>query len=344
VTSDVSSGRAGAPLPRRVYDGDGVDRYLTEMQQRVDGLRADLVAALDRAAAAERRLEDAAWSEELIGRTIVLAQRQADQAVRDAQEEAASILADARQRALAHLAESRDAAEDRLREAADEAERIVDSARATAAAIIGRLGEAHRRDATATEHSCHEGDDAPPALARLSLAPTPDIGPASDPPPPAHPSTGRSEVTANGHPDEAVPATSGASVMLDIRDRWRAARTGSVALFEETAAAAESRAEYLAVLRSAVEEDAPSPDRPDWESPPPPSPFEAASHLVAFPPSIPVGPPESESVSVAGDGAAALALDGDGQWHGHASRPLGRFGFFILSIVSPSSMTHRHRR
>src|ERR1700733_2076376 len=81
----------------RGYDTDEVDEFLERVAVGVEELQADLAAARARVAAVERQLEDApVGDDDAIRRTLVLAQRTADLAVKEATEEANRLLFDAR--------------------------------------------------------------------------------------------------------------------------------------------------------------------------------------------------------------------------------------------------------
>jgi DivIVA domain-containing protein len=105
----------------RGYDTDEVDDFLERVAVGFDELTAELNAALARAdraehqapspapaAAVQASMEDTSDS---IKRTLVLAQRTADLAVREAQDEASKILEDARAAAAAAMSDARSSAE-----------------------------------------------------------------------------------------------------------------------------------------------------------------------------------------------------------------------------------------
>jgi cell division initiation protein len=76
----------------RGYDTEEVDEFLEKVAVAVD----DLVAQLDAAKETGTRAEESGDLDESLRRTLVLAQRTADLAVREAREEAAALLEDAR--------------------------------------------------------------------------------------------------------------------------------------------------------------------------------------------------------------------------------------------------------
>jgi DivIVA domain-containing protein len=102
----------------RGYDTDEVDDFLERVAVGFDELTAELNAALARADRAEQQptpvapaTSDEDASGDSIKRTLVLAQRTADLAVREAQDEASKILEDARAAAAAAMSDARASAE-----------------------------------------------------------------------------------------------------------------------------------------------------------------------------------------------------------------------------------------
>jgi DivIVA domain-containing protein len=99
----------------RGYDTDEVDDFLERVAVGFDELTAELAAAQARADRAEHQAPPPApaptTDDDSIKRTLVLAQRTADLAVREAQEEAGSILEDARAAAAAAMSDARASAE-----------------------------------------------------------------------------------------------------------------------------------------------------------------------------------------------------------------------------------------
>lgn len=96
----------------RGYDTDDVDEFLENVAVEVDRLQAELRQALERAERAERALRERppAEDDESLRRTLVLAQRTADLAIKEAQEEAARIVEGAKGEAGALLEQAREAA------------------------------------------------------------------------------------------------------------------------------------------------------------------------------------------------------------------------------------------
>ncbi len=114
----------------RGYDTDEVDEFLEKIAVAVDELVAELDAAREKLA----RPTEPALDDESLRRTLVLAQRTADLAVREAREEATALVEDARLEAGALTAEARDEAL-RLRTEAEQ------DAHAKIAALEGRRDE-----------------------------------------------------------------------------------------------------------------------------------------------------------------------------------------------------------
>lgn len=79
----------------RGYSPEDVDAFITRTVAAVEELQARVAAAEARAAEAEGRSHEVSDAEESLRRTLVLAQRTADMAVREAQEEAARLVAEA---------------------------------------------------------------------------------------------------------------------------------------------------------------------------------------------------------------------------------------------------------
>jgi DivIVA domain-containing protein len=96
----------------RGYNTDEVDEFLEQVADAVDRLREEARSATERAEAAERGARDQTGLDDgdSIRRTLVLAQRTADLAVREAQEEATQILDRARSEAESLVGDARDSA------------------------------------------------------------------------------------------------------------------------------------------------------------------------------------------------------------------------------------------
>jgi|GEM_PF-507075 len=136
----------------RGYNTDEVDEFLEKVAVGVDALHAEVRAAAERAADLERRLAEqpadrpSAPDDDPIRRTLVLAQRTADLAVKEAQEEAAQIVSQARSDAEAAISEARRNAEriseEGQRHLREEVLRLTtarDSLRSEAETLVGLL-------------------------------------------------------------------------------------------------------------------------------------------------------------------------------------------------------------
>jgi DivIVA domain-containing protein len=97
----------------RGYDTDEVDEFLEKVAIAVDELQEKMRQITYRAERAERSASDRAVDEDedSIRRTLVLAQRTADLAVREAQEQAAALMDGARSEAKTMLTDSRENAQ-----------------------------------------------------------------------------------------------------------------------------------------------------------------------------------------------------------------------------------------
>ncbi len=103
----------------RGYDTDEVDEFLEQVAVAVDELLGENLALRQRAERAERQLQETpALDDDGIRRTLVLAQRTADLAMREARAEAEQLLGEARARSEALLTDAEEQAT-RLRDEAD---------------------------------------------------------------------------------------------------------------------------------------------------------------------------------------------------------------------------------
>jgi DivIVA domain-containing protein len=84
---------------RHGYHPEDVDRFLEQMEGAVEALQGRLQMALERAQVAESNSAQVEDGEGMIRRTLVLAQRTADLAIREARAEGASIVASAQKEA-----------------------------------------------------------------------------------------------------------------------------------------------------------------------------------------------------------------------------------------------------
>lgn len=134
----------------RGYDKRQVDKVITRVADLVEELQNRLSEAEGRAAAAEARVvdraagpvsrqasADAAELDETLRKTLILAQRTADAAVKEAREEAAQLRDDARAEADGVLADAEHRADELGAEAEAQRSTLLADARAEAARIIG---------------------------------------------------------------------------------------------------------------------------------------------------------------------------------------------------------------
>ncbi|MEZ5233119.1 MAG: DivIVA domain-containing protein [Acidimicrobiales bacterium] len=133
----------------RGYDPEEVDEFLErvsiafgQLQERVRDLSEQVESANGRAARAEARARDSSDADDTLRRTLVLAQRTADAAIKEAEENAAAIIAAAEAQARQHYA----AAEEKAAQAATSADEEVKAKLARAdeqAADKQRQADAH---------------------------------------------------------------------------------------------------------------------------------------------------------------------------------------------------------
>jgi DivIVA domain-containing protein len=105
------------------------DAAVREARQRIEAAEARVAEAERRAALAEQRASETSDSDETLKRTLVLAQRTADAAIREAEEEAARTLSSAQDQAARLLADAHESSARARAEAEDEARRAQHEAR-----------------------------------------------------------------------------------------------------------------------------------------------------------------------------------------------------------------------
>lgn len=111
----------------RGYDTDEVDEFLEKVALGVDAMHAEIAQLAERVAQAERPSDDVpALDDESIRRTLILAQRTADMAIKEAQGEAERLLSEARQQSEQLIGESRDNAQRLRAEAEADLQGLVD--------------------------------------------------------------------------------------------------------------------------------------------------------------------------------------------------------------------------
>jgi DivIVA domain-containing protein len=257
---------------KRGYNTQDVDEFLERVREGVVRKEAQLREALGRidaaearAVEAERQAADASSSDadETLKRTLVLAQRTADAAIKEAEEQAARTLAAAQDQSTRLLADAQDASARARAEAEAEARRAHEEARASVLAELQELEAARdaihgdvdmlerhlleQRDRLrdATRELQRLLDDpgalrevAIPTLATVSVpaaAAEPDRGPAMTPmayPPAAEPTTGPTSEPVAEEPVEAEVAAEGtvaeeAAGWVPADDGWEDEATGA---------------------------------------------------------------------------------------------------------------------
>jgi DivIVA domain-containing protein len=127
----------------RGYDPDEVDDFLervglafAQLQDRLREATDQIETANARAAQAEARVRDTSEMDDTLRRTLVLAQRTADAAVKEAEEQAAAIRSDAETTARQQLAASDERASQVLGAAEAEARRKLDAADGQARTVV----------------------------------------------------------------------------------------------------------------------------------------------------------------------------------------------------------------
>ena len=149
------------------YDHDEVDEFLdraaadlARQQERIREFEGRIAAAERRADEAETQAKDHSDSDETLRRTLVLAQRTADAAIKEAQDDAARIVGEARQKADALIA----SAEEQVRR---EVGATRDRLQAEIRELEGRRSELHERISELGGHLDAERDRIGVQLDRL---------------------------------------------------------------------------------------------------------------------------------------------------------------------------------
>lgn len=194
----------------------GLERYETQMRearQRLDSAEGRVAEAERRAVQAEQRSADGSDADETLKRTLVLAQRTADAAIREAEDEAARTLASAQDQAARLLADAHESTARARAEAEEEARRAQQDARAQVLAEMRELEltrdqlrtdvellESHLEDQRERLRSSadvlHQLLEDPGALAAV---PVPEVSNVTAPQPPA-----RTPLVAAPFADEEV--------------------------------------------------------------------------------------------------------------------------------------------
>lgn len=313
----------------RGYDADDVDAFRQqveigagEMQARLREAAAKIEEAETRAREAEERSRTSVESDETIQRTLLLAQRTADAAVKEAEETAARKVADAEAEAERLLTEARNHREQAIADAESEVREAIDLKRAE---LLDELSALERtRDGLHAEvvaleahvdaqrGRVQEARDLLGAALDQPLAPVavpeaadvagPEPEPASepDPAPAVEPVLGAGEPAAagllveldDGESDDEPAAAEG-------DDPWEPAPPESVFAGEP----AESAPEDDPWAAASEEDWAQAPPPPP---PPPPPDFEADDAAWAeAPPPPPPPPPDFEAPAQPAEGPGA---------------------------------------
>lgn len=138
------------------------DAQLREARQRAEAADARLGELERRAVEAERRAGETSDADETLKRTLVLAQRTADAAIREAEEQAAATLSSANEQASRLLTEAQEASARARAEAEAEARQANEEARARVLADMHELESARdqvRHDVDALEGHLAEQRD-----------------------------------------------------------------------------------------------------------------------------------------------------------------------------------------
>jgi DivIVA domain-containing protein len=262
------------------------DAAVRDARQRIEAAEARASEAERRAAQAEQAASETSASDETLRRTLVLAQRTADAAIREAEEQAASTLSSAQQQAERLLTEAQETSARARAEAEDEARRAHEDARTRVLGemhdlesardqlradvdVLERHLEAQRERLRRAVHELERILDDPESLREAELPTVSDVhAPAREPaaPPPAplasapaedeHPSSWLPDDDAWDDPEVAVaPAERPEDPGRDDADATR-----PVDVLAERDADDDA---YLAELRKAMTDDTPLGPRDD---------------------------------------------------------------------------------
>lgn len=127
------------------------DASVKEARQRIEAAEARAAEAERRAVQAEQRASDTSDSDETLKRTLVLAQRTADAAIREAEEQASKTLSSAQDQAARLLADAQETSARARAEAEDDARRAQQDAR--------DLVQAEMRELEAARDQLHDDVD-----------------------------------------------------------------------------------------------------------------------------------------------------------------------------------------
>lgn len=224
MTPDVFPGDTPPIAARSVYDAAEVDAYLAEVRSELEDLRSQLHAAVARAATLEQQLADSAWSEGVIGRALIRAERTSEDIKGNARRDVEAELASARQQVEAMLAEAR-----------DHAMLIIESARKGPTSDPSQ--PAPRR-----EEQPGPGDAfAPPA----ELTTPPEVRPRRvEAPLGPYPSSAKADLHLTEPPATSTASNSARvvpAVLSEAKDRWQAFRHGYLSMVDDLKTASEER-------------------------------------------------------------------------------------------------------
>lgn len=258
------------------------EQAVNEARQRIEAAEARAAEAERRAAAVDQAATETATSQETLKRTLVLAQKTADAAIRDAEEQAAQLLAYAHAEAERLIAEAQEASEQARSAAEDEARAAHDQARARVLGEMVDLENARERlreDVQILERHLDEQRDRvrvavqelqrmlddPESLFEAAMPVLSEAhAPVPEQPVPTHPATDPEEPSswepdgdawADGEPDAA-----GAEAQED--DDLGPA-TQPVPVVDDAHIADEDDDAYLTELRKAMTDDTPLGPRDD---------------------------------------------------------------------------------
>jgi len=127
------------------------DASVKDARQRIEAAEARVAEAERRAVQAEQRATDTSDSDETLKRTLVLAQRTADAAIREAEEQASKTLSSAQDQAARLLADAQETSARARAEAEDDARRAQQEAR--------DLVQAEMRELEAARDQLHDDVD-----------------------------------------------------------------------------------------------------------------------------------------------------------------------------------------
>jgi cell division initiation protein len=226
----------------RGYNTDEVDEFLEQVAIGVDSMQGEAQAAIERAEQAARTPMDRTGleDEESIRRTLVLAQRTADLAIKEAQEEAAQILDRSRAEAETLVHDARESAERmtseaerRLRDEVARLSHVRDELKSEADTLISLLSAERERLTESLSTALR--------YVERSLTPSADITSL----PGSEPRDGLERAAAEAVDDDGEDTGQGYAVMADAPDSNRIDEDEvddlEAAIAEDAAAAAPSR-------------------------------------------------------------------------------------------------------